>query len=91
MHTKNRAHCFSAFAAYEYQKRLTKFKLATLKFIIPCWRPTVYAHVSLPTMHRAQTRLSATLKIVDRSYAKLLHLTTCQIFHWKIQDFTTGR
>lgn len=84
-------YCFSTFAAYEYQKRLTKFKLVTLKFIIPCWRPTVYAHASLPTMQHAQTHLFATSKNVDCNSTKLFYLTIYKVFRFSFDNLQPNK
>lgn len=84
-------YCFSTFATCEYQKRLTKFKLATLKFIIPCWHPTVYAHASLPTMQRAQTHLFATSENVDCNSTKLFYLTIYEIFRFSFDNLQPSK
>lgn len=82
-------YCFSTFAICEYQKRLTK--LATLKFIIPCWHPTVYAHASLPTMQRAQTHLFATSENVDCNSTKLFYLTIYEIFRFSFDNLQPSK
>ena len=92
MYMKNHTYyCFSTFAACEYQKRLTKFKLATLKFIIPCWRPIVYAHAPLPTMQHAQTHLFAASKNIDCNSTKLFYLTIYENFRFLFDNLQSNK